>query len=422
MMERFGIGRVFGIHNEPGRRLGEIGLRAGALLAAADDFRLVLTGRGGHAAYPSACVDPVAPALAIGQALMTIPARRVDPLAEIVVSLTVLKAGEASNVVPETAELAGTVRTLDEGVRMQAKAAVEEIVGGIAAAFGVEAALDYRLGYPVLVNDAGEAALCAAVAEGVVGSAMVDGRGGRRWGRRISPTCCRHGPGPTCSSGSARGRDCIIRPTTTTTRRRRSGRPTSRGWSRRRCRSEAGEPGAGLSGDAGGTGDRLSGRVFRAIGHPVSWIGRLIAALDRRLNHPAVSERRRRWNGVGGVVVLVVVSGAVGWAVQTLAIGWFGVVVVAVLAGTLLAQRSLGAHVAAVAEALEADGVAGGRRAVALIVGRDPESLDAAGVARAAVESLAENFSDGVVAPVFWLAVTGLPGAAPTRRSTPRTA
>ena len=175
MMERFGIGRVFGIHNEPGRRLGEIGLRAGALLAAADDFRLVLTGRGGHAAYPSACVDPVAPALAIGQALMTIPARRVDPLAEIVVSLTVLKAGEASNVIPETAELAGTVRTLDEGVRMQAKAAVEEIVGGIAAAFGVEAALDYRLGYPVLVNDAGEAAFCAAVAEGVVGSAMVDG-------------------------------------------------------------------------------------------------------------------------------------------------------------------------------------------------------------------------------------------------------
>ena len=154
------------------------------------------------------------------------------------------------------------------------------------------------------------------------------------------------------------------------------------------------------------------GAVFRAIGHPVSWIGRLIAALDRRLNDPAFSERRRRWNGVGAVVVLVVVSGAAGWAVQTLAMGWFGVVVVAVLAGTLLAQRSLGAHVAAVAEGLEADGVAGGRRAVAMIVGRDPESLDEAGVARAAVESLAENFSDGVVAPVFWLAVTGLPGAA----------
>ena len=91
----------------------------------------MLTGRGGHAAYPSACVDPVPAALAIGQALMAIPARRVDPLAEIVVSLTVLSAGEASNVIPETAELGGTVRTLDEGVRMQAKAAVEEIVAGM---------------------------------------------------------------------------------------------------------------------------------------------------------------------------------------------------------------------------------------------------------------------------------------------------
>ena len=130
----------------------------------------MLTGRGGHAAYPSACVDPVAAALAIGQALMTIPARRVDPLAEIVVSLTVLKAGEASNVIPETAELAGTVRTLDEGVRMQAKAAVEEIVAGIAPRpTGWRPTLDYRLGYPVLVNDAGEAAFCAAVAAGVVG-------------------------------------------------------------------------------------------------------------------------------------------------------------------------------------------------------------------------------------------------------------
>jgi len=173
MMERFGIGRVFGIHNEPGRRLGEIGLRPGPLLAAVDDFRLVLTGRGGHAAYPAACVDPVPAALAIGQALMTVPARRADPLARIVVSLTVLRAGEASNVIPETAELAGTVRTLDEDVRAMARAAVAEIVEGLAAAHGVEAALDYRLGYPVLVNDAGEAAFCAEVAAGVVGAERV---------------------------------------------------------------------------------------------------------------------------------------------------------------------------------------------------------------------------------------------------------
>lgn len=173
MMERFGIGRVYGLHNEPGRRFGEVGLRPGPLLAAVDDFRVRLTGRGGHAAYPQACLDPVPAALGIGQALMTIPARRADPLAEIVVSLTVLEAGEALNVIPGVAELGGTVRTLDEAVRAMAKAAVEEIVAATAAGFGVQADLDYRLGYPVLVNDASEAAFCARVASGVVGEAMV---------------------------------------------------------------------------------------------------------------------------------------------------------------------------------------------------------------------------------------------------------
>ena len=90
----------------------------------------------------------------------------------------------------------------------------------------------------------------------------------------------------------------------------------------------------------------------------------------------------------------------------------FGFVVVAILASTLLAQRSLHEHVARVADALERDGLDAGRRAVSQIVGRDPEALDEAGVARAAIESLAENFSDGVVAPVFWLAVGGLAGGA----------
>ena len=261
MMERFGIGRVFGLHNEPGRPLGEIGLRAGPLLAAVDDFRVRLTGRGGHAAYPQACVDPVPAALGIGQALMTIPARRADPLAEIVVSLTVLRAGEAENVIPEVAELGGTVRTLDEGVRAMAKAAVEEIVEGTAAAFGVAAELDYRLGYPVLVNDAGRGGLLRR-GRGRGGRARRWWwrTGGRRWGPRTSPTCCRRGPGPTCSSGPATGRGCTIRPSTTTTRRRRSAPPTSCGWSRPRCRSGAGELRAGVPRDAGGAGDRVSGR------------------------------------------------------------------------------------------------------------------------------------------------------------------
>jgi len=148
-------------------------------------------------------------------------------------------------------------------------------------------------------------------------------------------------------------------------------------------------------------------RLFAAVGHPVSWIGGLVDALDRRLNRPGWPERRRRAAGILAVVVLVLASGAAGAVVQAVA----GMLLTAVAASTLLAQRSLDAHVAAVARGLD-EGLAPGRRAVARIVGRDPESLDAAGVARAAVESLAENFSDGVVAPVVWLAVAGLPGAA----------
>lgn len=102
--------------------------------------------------------------------------------------------------------------------------------------------------------------------------------------------------------------------------------------------------------------------------------------------------------------------------------GTIGMVLAALALSSLLAQRSLGAHVAAVADALETGGLAAGRQAVARIVGRDPERLDEAAVCRAAIESLAENFSDGVVAPLLWLAVAGRRAGWPTRRSTPPTA
>lgn len=99
--------------------------------------------------------------------------RRADPIAALVLSLTVLRAGEAQNVVPETARLGGTVRALDEGVRVGARAAIEQIVTEGAAAFGVRATLDYQVGYPVLVNDPAETAFCAAVAAEVVGPERV---------------------------------------------------------------------------------------------------------------------------------------------------------------------------------------------------------------------------------------------------------
>jgi adenosylcobinamide-phosphate synthase len=154
-------------------------------------------------------------------------------------------------------------------------------------------------------------------------------------------------------------------------------------------------------------------RLVRAIGHPVTWMGSMITALDRALNRDSDSEALRRVAGVAAVVILVVVAAAVGGGIESLLLRLpFGIVLAAIIASTLLAQRSLHDHVSQVATALDEHGLAAARDAVSHIVGRDPQSLDEAGVARAAIESLAENFSDGVVAPAFWLAVAGLAGGA----------
>ncbi|HEX4555246.1 MAG TPA: CobD/CbiB family cobalamin biosynthesis protein, partial [Xanthobacteraceae bacterium] len=154
-------------------------------------------------------------------------------------------------------------------------------------------------------------------------------------------------------------------------------------------------------------------RLARAIGHPVTWIGRLIGALDSAWNRGSAPDGTRRLMGVAAILLVLAVAGGTGFALQH---GFlrlpYGLVIVALLASTLLAQRSLHAHVGRVAAALETDGLAAGRAAVAQIVGRDTAALDEAGVARAAIESLAENFSDGVVAPAFWMVIAGLPGAA----------
>ena len=153
-------------------------------------------------------------------------------------------------------------------------------------------------------------------------------------------------------------------------------------------------------------------RLYRAIGHPVTWMGRLIAWSDLSLNRQDWSFGARRAGGIAALVVFVVAAGLTGWMLQSLLGAGIGILVTAVVASSLLAQRSLASHVEAVADALDHDGLEGGRKAVSMIVGRDPASLDEAGVSRAAIESLSENFSDGVVAPAFWLAVAGLPGAA----------
>lgn len=154
--------------------------------------------------------------------------------------------------------------------------------------------------------------------------------------------------------------------------------------------------------------------LYAAIGHPVTWIGALIERLGRGLNREGASFAARKACGVLALGLLLAVTIALAALVQSLLLkaGPFGLVPLALLASTLLAQRSLHEHVAAVAQGLERDGLEGGRAAVAMIVGRNPQSLDEAGVSRAAIESLAENFSDGIVAPAFWLGLAGLPGIA----------
>jgi adenosylcobinamide-phosphate synthase len=153
--------------------------------------------------------------------------------------------------------------------------------------------------------------------------------------------------------------------------------------------------------------------LVRAIGHPVTWMGRLIGGLDRVLNRESAGSAARRAAGIVAVVVIVTVVIVITWAIERALLALpFDLIAAAIVASSLLAQRSLYCHVARVAEALEQHGVEAGRAAVSHIVGRDTAALDEAGVARAAIESLAENFSDGVVAPAFWLAVGGLAGGA----------
>jgi adenosylcobinamide-phosphate synthase len=154
-------------------------------------------------------------------------------------------------------------------------------------------------------------------------------------------------------------------------------------------------------------------RLYTAIGHPVTWIGRLIKMLDGSLNREGSSFGWRRAAGILALLVLLTVTGLVAWAMTVLLqpLGLVGILVLAILASSLIAQRSLHEHVAAVSKGLCEDGIEGGRMAVSMIVGRNPQSLDEAGVSRAAIESLAENFSDGIVAPAFWLGLGSLPGA-----------
>ncbi|MES0808754.1 adenosylcobinamide-phosphate synthase CbiB [Roseibium sp. SCPC15] len=151
--------------------------------------------------------------------------------------------------------------------------------------------------------------------------------------------------------------------------------------------------------------------LWRRLQHPVVWIGRVISALDAQLNKSSFSPSQRRLGGLVSLVFLLIGGLLAGAGLHFVCERIpFGDILVVVIAAVFIAQKSLYLHVAAVRDGLVSGGLEGGRRAVSMIVGRDPNQLDEAGVSRAAIESCSENFSDGVVAPVFWFAVLGLPG------------
>ncbi|MFB2563874.1 adenosylcobinamide-phosphate synthase CbiB [Rhizobium sp. IMFF44] len=152
--------------------------------------------------------------------------------------------------------------------------------------------------------------------------------------------------------------------------------------------------------------------LWQRFPHPVVLFGKAISAFDQRFNAKHLPGVLRRRNGLMSIVALLMGAAIAGWAIHGFLafFGWLGILVEAGLVAVFMAQKSLGDHVGEVSRALRSDGLDGGRLAVSRIVGRDPETLDEPGICRAAIESLAENFSDGVVAPALWYGFFGLPG------------
>ncbi|HYW63603.1 MAG TPA: M20 aminoacylase family protein [Bradyrhizobium sp.] len=173
LMDRFAIDRVYGMHNGPGMPIGSFALRPGPIMAATDSIDIHIEGHGGHAARPHKTIDSVLVGAQLVAALQAVVARSVDPLESAVVSMCEFHAGNARNVIPQTAELRGTVRTLKPEVRQLVERRVREIVSGVAQMTGAKIELQYQRGYPVTVNDAVQTEIAIRVAKEVAGDANV---------------------------------------------------------------------------------------------------------------------------------------------------------------------------------------------------------------------------------------------------------
>jgi len=174
MMERFNIEEVYGMHNLPGLAVGEFAIRPGPVMAATDEFKITIKGKGGHAAMPYQTIDPITIGAEIVSGLQLIASRNAHPLEAVVVSVTKFNAGTAFNVIPDEAHLGGTVRTLAADMRSLAEQRMSQIVHNIAQAHNAEVAMEYRRGYPVTVNHAEQTAFAASIAGEIAGPDKVD--------------------------------------------------------------------------------------------------------------------------------------------------------------------------------------------------------------------------------------------------------
>ncbi len=174
MMERFGIQQVFGMHNLPGLDVGKFAITPGPMMAAADVFRIDITGKGGHAAKPHGCIDPAIVTVQLVQAIQTIVSRNAAPLDSMVVSVTQIHLGDTDNVIPQTAMVGGTVRTFSPEMRKLAQKRIHELAEHISAAFGATIEVDYELGYPVTVNHEANTVVAGDVAASIVSEEHVN--------------------------------------------------------------------------------------------------------------------------------------------------------------------------------------------------------------------------------------------------------
>jgi amidohydrolase len=174
LMTRFNIGEVYGMHNMPGLPVGKFAMRPGAIMAAADRLTIEIEGVGGHAARPHFAVDTVLVGSQIINALQSIVARNVDPLESAVISITLFQAGHTDNVIPQTALLRGTARSLRPAVRDLLEKRIVEVAEGIAKLHGAKAKVKYSRDYPVVVNNEKATEFASSIAREIAGDANVE--------------------------------------------------------------------------------------------------------------------------------------------------------------------------------------------------------------------------------------------------------